>query len=82
MLMLVDEIVDIRAGIPNSSWVCHERLAALQLKIWDRRIAHLMTLQGLAPEKNSLAGVSQKELKIKMEKYQEELSSMLKNMGQ
>ncbi len=78
MTDLIGELQEIRDGISNSSWVCHERIAALQMKIFDRRITHMMALQGIAPEKNSLAALTKKDIQSKLDQYTEQLAEMKK----
>lgn len=78
---MVDEIDLIRREFPIQAWVPHERFMKLQLTIIDRRISHLLIMQGIAPEKGSLANLTPKELKKRIEGYQEELHEMMKKVG-
>lgn len=78
---MIDEIEEYRQSISRQASLVHERLWSLQVKIFDRRITHLMSLQGMAPEKSSLAGLTPKQLRGKLDEYQSELDDMKRKHG-
>lgn len=73
---MLDDIEELRSCISSQAWAAHERLWGLKLKIVDKRITHLMALQGMAPERGGLANLTPAQLRDKLTEYQEELSKM------
>lgn len=60
---MVDEIEGFRLDVSPQASLVHERLWALQSKIIDRRLTHLLALQGIAPEKNQFSAMTPKQVK-------------------
>lgn len=75
---MVDEIEDFRCSVSHQATLVHERLWSLQSKIIDRRLTHLLALQGIAPEKNQFATMTTKQIKGLIEAGLEDLQQAKK----
>lgn len=73
---MLEEIEELRQSISHQAWVAHERLWGLKLKVIDKRITHLMALQGMAPERSGLANMTPQQLRDKLTDYQKQLAHL------
>lgn len=76
LLAMLEDIEELRQEMYPQAWKAHEQLWALQMKVIDRRITHLMTLQGMAPERNGLSQMTPQQLKEKLSDYQKQLAHL------